>query len=93
MISQSKYNPEFHLPKISYLYSYDCISHLKTNVTLTGLQDSLAFVVRIQSQIRMKGFNAFSALNIIALTTAKLAMKLHCINTQGKACFHLALRK
>jgi hypothetical protein len=41
----------------------------------------------------MKGFNAWSAQNITALTTALSAMKLHCINTQGENFFHLALRE
>jgi hypothetical protein len=45
------------------------------------LQGFLAFVVRIQSQTRMRGFNAWSAQKITALTIAKNAMKLQSTNT------------
>jgi hypothetical protein len=58
-----------------------------------GLPDFLAFIVRIQSQTRMRDFNAWNAPNITALTTAKNAMKLQITDTQDTECFHLAQGK
>jgi hypothetical protein len=87
MISQLKYNPEFHLKNDKQSLTFTLIIVFpiisQTNATFTGLQDFLAYVVRIQSQTRVKGFNALIARNITALTTAKHAMKLQHTHTQG----------
>ncbi len=63
------------------------------HLTFTELQDFHAFVVRIQSQMRIRDFTAWSAQNITALTTAKNAMTLQRTNTQDTQFFHLAQGK
>jgi hypothetical protein len=59
----------------------------------SGLPSFLAFVVKIQSQTRMRGFIVKSAQGITALTTAKTAMKAQSTNTKDTEFFHLAQGK
>jgi hypothetical protein len=59
-------------------------------IFFSELQDFLAFIVRTQSQTRIRGFIVQIARNITVLTTAKDVMKLQSTNIQEKEFFHLA---
>jgi hypothetical protein len=70
-----------------------CSYITKLFFNIIGLPDFLAFVVRTQSQTRMRDFTAWSAQNITTLTIAKNAMTLQRTNTQDTKFFHLAQGK